>query len=41
MLIDLGRNDAGRVSEAGTVQVGEQFVIERYSHCLLYTSRCV
>jgi anthranilate synthase component 1 len=31
MLIDLGRNDTGRVSEAGTVQVGEQFVIERYS----------
>jgi len=34
MLIDLGRNDAGRVSEAGTVQVGEQFVIERYSHVM-------
>lgn len=34
MLIDLGRNDAGRVSRAGTVQVGEQFVIERYSHVM-------
>jgi anthranilate synthase component 1 len=34
MLIDLGRNDAGRVCEAGTVQVGEQFVIERYSHVM-------
>jgi len=34
MLIDLGRNDAGRVSAAGTVQVGEQFVIERYSHVM-------
>lgn len=34
MLIDLGRNDASRVSEAGTVQVGEQFVIERYSHVM-------
>ena len=34
MLIDLGRNDAGRVSEAGTVQVGERFVIERYSHVM-------
>ena len=34
MLIDLGRNDVGRVSEAGTVQVGEQFVIERYSHVM-------
>ena len=34
MLIDLGRNDAGRISKAGTVQVGEQFVIERYSHVM-------
>jgi anthranilate synthase component 1 len=34
MLIDLGRNDVGRVSEAGTVEVGEQFVIERYSHVM-------
>ncbi len=34
MLIDLGRNDAGRVSEAGTVRVPEQFVIERYSHVM-------
>ena len=34
MLIDLGRNDAGRVSEAGSVQVGERFVIERYSHVM-------
>ncbi|KAG1263939.1 hypothetical protein G6F65_014434 [Rhizopus arrhizus] len=34
MLIDLGRNDAGRVSKAGTVEVGEQFVIERYSHVM-------
>ncbi|HYM87218.1 MAG TPA: anthranilate synthase component I [Pseudoxanthomonas sp.] len=34
MLIDLGRNDAGRVSEAGTVRVGEQFKIERYSHVM-------
>ena len=34
MLIDLGRNDAGRVSQAGTVGVGEQFVIERYSHVM-------
>ena len=34
MLIDLGRNDVGRVSEAGSVQVGEQFVIERYSHVM-------
>ncbi len=34
MLIDLGRNDVGRVSESGTVEVGEQFVIERYSHVM-------
>ena len=34
MLIDLGRNDVGRVAQAGTVQVGEQFVIERYSHVM-------
>jgi len=34
MLIDLGRNDVGHVSQAGSVQVGEQFVIERYSHVM-------
>jgi anthranilate synthase component 1 len=34
MLIDLGRNDVGRVSTAGSVAVGEQFVIERYSHVM-------
>jgi anthranilate synthase component 1 len=34
MLIDLGRNDVGRVAKAGTVEVGEQFVIERYSHVM-------
>lgn len=34
MLLDLGRNDVGQVSEAGTVQVGESFVIERYSHVM-------
>ena len=34
MLIDLGRNDIGRVSAPGSVQVGEQFVIERYSHVM-------
>jgi len=34
MLIDLGRNDVGRVAQAGSVQVGEQFVIERYSHVM-------
>ena len=34
MLIDLGRNDVGRVAAPGSVQVGEQFVIERYSHVM-------
>jgi anthranilate synthase component 1 len=34
MLIDLGRNDVGRVAEAGSVVVGEQFVVERYSHVM-------
>lgn len=34
MLIDLGRNDVGRVSTAGSVAVGERFVIERYSHVM-------
>ncbi len=33
-LLDLGRNDAGRVSEIGTVRVTEQFTIERYSHVM-------
>ena len=34
MLIDLGRNDAGRVAETGTVEVTEKMVIERYSHVM-------
>ena len=34
MLIDLGRNDVGHVSEPGSVEVGEQFVVERYSHVM-------
>ena len=34
MLVDLGRNDVGRIAEAGSVQVGEQFVVERYSHVM-------
>ncbi|HEX9021273.1 MAG TPA: anthranilate synthase component I [Nitrospirota bacterium] len=34
MLVDLGRNDVGRVSEAGTVFVSELMVIERYSHVM-------
>jgi anthranilate synthase component 1 len=34
MLLDLGRNDAGRVSEVGTVKVTDQFFIERYSQVM-------
>jgi anthranilate synthase component 1 len=34
MLIDLGRNDAGRVSEIGSVRLTEKMVIERYSHVM-------
>ena len=34
MLIDLGRNDVGRVSEAGSVELGDSFAIERYSHVM-------
>ncbi len=34
MLLDLGRNDVGRVSEIGTVRVTESFAIERFSHVM-------
>ncbi|TNF27393.1 MAG: anthranilate synthase component I [Deltaproteobacteria bacterium] len=34
MLVDLGRNDVGRVAKIGTVAVPEQMVIERYSHVM-------
>ena len=38
MLIDLGRNDVGRVAKAGSVKVTEQFSIERYSHVMHLSS---
>jgi len=34
MLVDLGRNDLGRVAETGTVQVTDMMFIERYSHVM-------
>ncbi len=38
MLIDLGRNDVGRVAQTGSVQLTEKMVIERYSHVMHITS---
>ena len=34
MLLDLGRNDVGRVADIGTVEVTDQFFVERYSHVM-------
>jgi anthranilate synthase component 1 len=34
MLIDLGRNDAGRVSQVGSVELTEKMIVERYSHVM-------
>jgi len=34
MLIDLGRNDAGRVSQTGTVKLTDKMIVERYSHVM-------
>jgi anthranilate synthase component I len=34
MLVDLGRNDAGRVARTGSVKVTEQMIVERYSHVM-------
>ncbi len=34
MLIDLGRNDTGRVSKTGSVQLTEKMIVERYSHVM-------
>ncbi len=41
MLIDLGRNDLGRVCETGSVEVTEKMVIERYSHVMHIVSHVV
>lgn len=41
MLIDLGRNDVGRVCETGSVQLTERMLIERYSHVMHIVSNVV
>ncbi|HWB46600.1 MAG TPA: anthranilate synthase component I [Hyphomicrobiaceae bacterium] len=41
MLLDLGRNDVGRVAEIGSVRVTESFAIERYSHVMHIVSHVV
>jgi len=41
MLIDLGRNDVGRIAQTGSVKVTDQFSIERYSHVMHIVSNVV
>ncbi len=41
MLLDLGRNDVGRVSKVGTVHPTEEFIVERYSHVMHIVSNVV
>lgn len=41
MLIDLGRNDAGRVARVGTVRVTDRMLVERYSHVMHIVSNVV
>jgi anthranilate synthase component 1 len=41
MLIDLGRNDTGRVAEIGSVRVTDQMIVERYSHVMHIVSNVV
>jgi anthranilate synthase component I len=41
MLLDLGRNDVGRVAQVGSVRPTEQFIIERYSHVMHIVSNVV
>jgi anthranilate synthase component 1 len=41
MLIDLGRNDIGRVSEIGSVNTNEKMIIEKYSHVMHLVSNVV
>jgi len=41
MLLDLGRNDAGKVSKIGSVKVTESFMIEKYSHVMHIVSNVI
>jgi len=41
MLLDLGRNDTGKVCKVGTVRPTEQFIVERYSHVMHIVSNVV
>ena len=41
MLLDLGRNDAGKVSKIGSIKVTESFIIEKYSHVMHIVSNVV
>jgi len=41
MLVDLGRNDAGRISRSGTVRVTDRMIVERYSHVMHIVSNVV
>ena len=41
MLLDLGRNDVGKVSKVGTIKVTESFMIEKYSHVMHIVSNVV
>jgi len=41
MLIDLGRNDTGRVAEIGTVQLTDKMIVERYSHVMHIVSNVI
>jgi len=41
MLLDLGRNDAGRVCKIGTVKPTEEFIVERYSHVMHIVSNVI
>jgi len=41
MLIDLGRNDVGRVAQVGSVRVTDRMIVERYSHVMHIVSNVV